>query len=117
MAAGGVGVAAGGVGVAAGGVGVGTAPQPSAQASQQLDVAPTHAEPPLGALHFEASFLVEHLVWPLEFVRQHVTKPGLPQVVFAAHLMTAPLQLFGRELGSAGSSAARALATPAAQLT
>jgi hypothetical protein len=106
-------VGVGGAGVAVGpGVGVGTAPQPSVQASQQLDDEPTHAEPPFGALQFKASLLVEHFVWPFEFVRQHVTKPGLPHVDLAAHLIRLPLQF----LGSIPASA-RVFATVAAHLT
>ena len=102
----GVGGAGGGVGVAVGpGVGVGTGTQPFVQASQQLGDVPTHAEPPFGALHFEASLLVEHFVLPFEFVRQHVTKPGFPHVVLAAHLITLPLQFLGSIFASARSFA------------
>ena len=32
-----------------------------------------------------------HFVWPFAVVRQHVTKPGFPQVDRAAHFTTAPL--------------------------
>lgn len=66
---------------------------PSPQASQQLGVVPTHAEPPFGALHLSAPFLTEHLVSPFDFVWQQVTKPGLPHVDLAAHCTTAPWQL------------------------
>lgn len=62
-------------------------------ASQQLACTPTHAEPPLGALQALAALLVLQVVFPLAFVRQQVTKSGLPQVERAAHLTTAPLQL------------------------
>jgi len=75
------------------------------QASQQLGSVPTHAEPPFGTLHFDASFFVEHFVLPFEFVRQHVTNPGLPHVDFAAHLTTLPLQFFGSSIASARSFA------------
>ena len=54
------------------------------------------------SLHFVTAFLV----------MQHVTKPLFPQVDFAAHLVTLPLQLVGSWLAST-----RAFATPATQLT
>ena len=60
----------------------------AAQASQQLTCSPTHREPPLGATHALALLLIAHLVTPLLFVRQQVTKPGLPQVEREAHLLT-----------------------------
>ncbi len=60
----------------------------AAQASQQLTRSPTHREPPLGATHALALLLIAHLVTPLLFVRQQVTKPGLPQVEREAHLLT-----------------------------
>ena len=63
------------------------------QASQQLANEPTQAEPSFGGVHRSALDLVEHFVTPLAFVRQHVTKPGLPHVDFAAHFTTAPRQL------------------------
>src|SRR5215468_123323 len=53
----------------------------------------THAEPFLGALHLSVPDLIEHFVTPLAFVRQQVTKSGLPQVERAAQLLTAPPQL------------------------
>jgi len=65
----------------------------AAQASQQLSRSPTHREPPLGATHALALLLIEHLVTPLLFVRQQVTKPGLPQVEREAHLLTNLAQL------------------------
>jgi hypothetical protein len=64
-------------------------------ASQQLDTSPTQTVPFLGALHAAALRLMLHFCTPLAFVRQHATKPGLPQVDFAAHRLTAPLQAFG----------------------
>ena len=93
-----------------------TAPEhvPALQLSQQLGTVPTHAVPPLGATHFDSLGATEHLVWPVELVRQQVTKPGLPQVECAAHFVTAPLQLFGR-LGLVPLDSV--LATPATQLT
>ena len=66
---------------------------PVAHESQQLEHVPT--VPPL-SVHFSALFLVLHLTEPSDFGVQQVTKPGLPQVDFAAHLVTAPLQDFGR---------------------
>jgi len=94
-------------------VGVGPAAQPLVvQASQQLEKAPTHAEPPLGALHWFAPFLVEHRVLPRLSVVQQVTNPGLPHVERAAHETTLPLQLFG-----SASSSASMLATPRAHFT
>ena len=53
-------------------------------ASQQLAWVPTRADPCLGALHCAAPRLIEHVVTPFLFVRQHVTKPDLPQVDLAA---------------------------------
>ena len=49
--------------------------------------------------------MVEHFVLPFEFVRQHVTKPGLPHVDLAAHLITLPLQFMGSSFASARSFA------------
>jgi hypothetical protein len=69
---------------------------PAPQLSQQLATVPTHAVPPLGATHFDALGATEHLVWPVEFVRQQVTKPGLPQVDLRAQLTTLALHCFGR---------------------
>jgi len=65
------------------------------QASQQLDTSPTQAVPRLGALQAAARRLMLHVCPRCAFVRQHVTNPGLPQVDFAAHRFTAPLQAFG----------------------
>ena len=75
-----------------------TAPEqvPALQLSQQLGTVPTHAVPPLGATHFDALGATEHLVWPVEFVRQQVTKPGFPQVDLRAQLTTLALHGFGR---------------------
>jgi len=66
-------------------------PQPPAEhASQQLGTLPTHAVPPGGGLHASALRLMLHRVPPSAAVRQHVTKPGFPQVDWAAQLVTAP---------------------------
>jgi len=72
---------------------VGAAQPLAVHASQQLANCPTHREPPLGATHLAGPLLIEHLVTPLLFVRQHVTKPGLPQVERDAHFLTNPAQL------------------------
>ena len=69
---------------------------PASQLSQQLGVVPTHADPPIGAVHFAALDLIEHFVLPAAVVRQHVTKPVAPQVDFLAHFTTAALHCFGR---------------------
>ena len=66
---------------------------PDPQVSQQLGASPTHAAPPLGAVHLPALGLMEHVVTPRGVVRQHETNPGLPQVDLAAHLTTAFLAL------------------------
>jgi hypothetical protein len=75
-----------------------TAPEqvPALQLSQQPGTVPTHAVPPLGATHFDSLGATEHLVWPIEFVRQQVTKPGLPQVDLRAQLTTLALHSLGR---------------------
>ena len=70
---------------------------------------------PLFNMHF-ASFVILHFA-PLPVVRQQVTKPGLPQVEWAAAFFTGPLQVLGSELGSFGSRVERVLAMPAAHLT
>src|SRR5262249_24920356 len=71
------------------GVGViASAPLPPAQLSQQLGIVPTHAEPPLGAVHLAALGFTTHFVLPLAVVRQQVTNPALPQVDFLAHPRT-----------------------------
>jgi hypothetical protein len=59
-------------------------------ASQQLGCVPTQALPPFGGVQLAELFFVLHFVAPVDFVRQHVTAPDLPQVDFAAHLTTAP---------------------------
>jgi hypothetical protein len=65
------------------------APLPGAgHASQQLEHEP--AVPPF--LAHIAGFVALHLSSPF-FVRQQVTKPGLPQVDEAAHRFTRPRQL------------------------
>ena len=80
--------------------------------SQQLAWSPAQAEPPLGALQPCAPFLMWHFLTPLAVVRQQVTKPGFPQVEFAAHFLTEPLQ----DLGSVPAFTA-ALTTARAHLT
>jgi hypothetical protein len=75
---------------------VSPAQPPALQLSQQLGTAPTHAEPPLGAVHFAWLDLTEHFVLPVAVVRQHVTKPGAPQVDFLAHRTTSNLHCLGR---------------------
>ena len=87
---------------------VGTTQPPFWQASQQLESAPAHALPPLGALQAAAFFLIEHLVTPLRLVRQQVTKPGRPHVERAAQRCTCPTQPWFTRV---------ARAWPAAQLT
>src|SRR4029434_8080225 len=89
-------------------LGDGTQPPVGVHASQQLDCPLTQAVPPLGGVHFEALGFVEHFTLPVALVLQQVTKPGLPQVDFAAHLMTDPLQFFG---SSGGSVCVLAMAT------
>jgi len=65
-------------------------PLPGAgHASQQLVQLPTV---PCFAVQWAASFLLLHFV-PLVVVRQQVTAPGLPQVEWDAHFLTAPAQL------------------------
>jgi hypothetical protein len=86
------------------------APLPAGQASQQLVHVPTV---PCFAVQRRASTSILHFV-PVVVVKQHVTKPGLPQVECAAHCFTAPLQLGGR-LGLVPLDSV--LATPATQLT
>jgi len=72
-------------------------PVPGAgQASQQLEHAP--GVPPF-AWHEAALFANLHLVTP-PFVRQHVTKPGLPQVEVAAHFFTRRRQLWFTSIAS-----------------
>jgi len=48
----------------------------------------------LGALHWAAPCLIEHFVTPFLFVRQHVTKPDLPQVELAAHFLMVRARVF-----------------------
>ena len=50
--------------------------------------------PSLGALHWAAPCLIEHFVTPFLFVRQHVTKPGFPQVDLAAHFLMVRARVF-----------------------
>jgi hypothetical protein len=38
---------------------------------------------------------MEHFVTPLAVVRQHVTKPGFPQVDLAAHMVIGCAKVFG----------------------
>jgi len=77
-------------------VGVVAAQLPAAQLSQQLGVAPTHAKPPIGGLHFASLDFTEHFEIPVAVVRQHVTNPVAPQVDFLAHRTTAARQSLGR---------------------
>jgi hypothetical protein len=99
-------VVGGAVVVVGGAVVVVVPPQPASHALQQLGVVPTHACPPFGALHLSALDLVEHFSLPRALMRQHVTKPGLPQVERAAHFLTAAPQL-----GFAKAASFTALAT------
>src|SRR5262245_3574805 len=69
---------------------------PALQLSQQLGTVPTHAEPPMGAMHFASLDFTEHFVAPAAVVRQHVTKPVAPQVDFLAHFTTSVRHSFGR---------------------
>jgi hypothetical protein len=69
------------------------------QESQQLAAAPTHAVPPFGGLHLFSPLLIEQRTLPRRSTRQHVTKPGFPQVERAAHSITAPLHSCGRVPG------------------
>ena len=69
---------------------------PATQLSQQLGTAPTHAAPPLGAVHFAGLGFTAHFVTPFAVVRQQVTKPASPQVDFLAQLTTDALHCFGR---------------------
>jgi hypothetical protein len=66
---------------------------PASQASQQLGTAPTHALPPFGGATQRAAVrLSAQEVVPERRVRQHVTKPGLPQVDLEAQRLTTPAQ-------------------------
>src|SRR5262245_8901359 len=69
---------------------------PALQLSQQLDVVPTHAEPPLGAAHVVWLDFTEHLVTPFAVVRQQVTKPDSPQVDRFAQRTTIARHCVGR---------------------
>ena len=72
---------------------------PFVQASQQLAKVPVHALPPCGAWHLPVR-LMEHFVLPW-VVRQHVSKPGLPQVDRDSHFVTSPRQsLFASRLAA-----------------
>jgi hypothetical protein len=83
---------------------------PVPHASQQLANCPTHARPPAGALHREASRFTLQDVFAFR-VRQHVTAPGRPHTERAAHRTTADLHSGRSNPGT------RAAATPAAQAT
>jgi hypothetical protein len=87
-------------------------PHALSQASQQLAAEPTHAIVLVDDWHLSAFFLTEHFTFPLLSTRQQVTKPGFPQVDFAAHEVTSPLQLAGSV-----PAATRAFATSFTQLT
>ena len=91
---------------------VATGQLPALQASQQLAARPTQAAPPFGAAHLLALALTEHFVTPVAVVRQHETKPGVPQVDFTAHFTTARLHCFDRL-----PFLTLALATPATHFT
>jgi len=85
------------------------------QASQQLLQVPGV---PCLSVHFIALLLILHFVAPVVgFVRQQVTKPGLPHVEWAAHFLTAPLHVVGKKLGSVEARLERVFATPAAHWT
>src|SRR2546427_7330866 len=85
------------------------------QASQQLLQVPGV---PCLSVHFIALLLILQLfALVVGFVRQQVTKPGLPHVEWAAHFLTAPLHVVGKKLGSVGSRLERVFAMPAAQWT
>jgi len=73
-----------------------TGQPPALQASQQLATLFTQPAPPFGAVHFLASGLIEHFATPFAVVRQQETKPGRPQVDWAAQWTTACLHCFGR---------------------
>ena len=85
---------------------------PGPHASQQLGTDPTHAVPPVGALHTAALLLVEHVVWPVRLVVQQVTKPGLPQVDCAAQDTTG-----SAHSGRSDPSSTAAATTASTQLT
>src|SRR5262245_46871469 len=68
---------------------------PASQLSQQLGTVPTHADPPMGAVHFATLDLIEHFVLPAAVVRQHVTNPVAPQVDLLAHFTTSALHSIG----------------------
>ncbi len=69
---------------------------PASQASQQLRIFATHAEPPDGAVHAASLDLTEHLRVPLAAVRQHATEPVTPHVDFLAHRRTSARHALGR---------------------
>ncbi len=81
--------------------------EPAPQESQQLVPLPTHAWPPLGALHLAALDLIEHFTLPRLSTRQQVTDPGFPQMDFAAQLVTSPLHSFGRSPDATSSFTTR----------
>ena len=62
------------------------------QASQQLSGPVLHAVPSFGAVQAAALRRMAHLVSPLVFVRQQVTKPGRPHVDRLAHRCATPSQ-------------------------
>jgi hypothetical protein len=78
-------------------------PLPPEHASQQLVQVPGV---PAFAMQLVASFFVLQLV-PFAVVEQHVTASPFPQVEWAAHFLTVPLQLVGRKFGSDGASCER----------
>jgi hypothetical protein len=62
--------------------------QPIEHASQQLGQPLTCADPPNGARHWAALFLIVHFLMPLAVVRQQATAPRWPQVDLVAHFFT-----------------------------
>jgi hypothetical protein len=85
---------------------------PPPHASQQLDVCPTVADPPCGAVQAAAFRLMLQRDLPCAFVRQQVTNPGLPQVDRAAHVVISE-----RHWGRRFPPWTAAFATCATQLT
>ena len=85
---------------------------PGPQASQQLEVAPTDAEPPGGATQRSALRFTLHLLLPFAKVRQQVTASSFPHVERIAQRTT-----LLRQDGLMVPSLTAAFATPATQLT
>src|SRR5438132_6764808 len=85
------------------------------QAAQQLLQVP--GVPCLSRQCCAVLLILQLVTLVVALVRQHVTAPGLPQVEWAAHFLTAPLHVLGRKLGSDASRLERVFAMPAAQWT